>query len=158
MMDTRHALEILREETRLLLDFEAATQEMLTCSVERLEGEMGKRERLLSAIQQREEELAALCREAGEEGQILLDAAKGRADWEALPEALREVYGCGQEVRAVLSRFPESEVQARLRLRQEQERMLMKIKAANQGSAAKASRFYAAGTAGTGGGTRLGRA
>lgn len=157
MMDTQRAADILREETRLLLDFEAATQEMLTCSVERLEGEMGKRERLLAAIQQREEELAALCQGAGEEGRLLMDAAKGRSDWETLPEGLREVYGHGQEVRAVLSRFPESEVQARLRLRQEQERMLMKIKAANQGSAAKASRFYAAGAA-TGGGARLGRA
>ena len=157
MMDTQRAAEILREETRLLLDFEAATQEMLTCSAERLEEAMARREQLLAGIQGQEEALAALCRGAGEAGGALMDAAKGRSDWEALPEDLREVYDRGREVRAVLSRFPESEVQARLRLRQEQERLLLKIKAANRGSAAKASRFYAAGSA-PGGGTKLGRA
>lgn len=118
---------------------------------------MGRRELLLAGIQGQEEELAALCRGAGEAGRALMDAAKGKSDWEALPEDLREVYDRGREVRAVLSRFPESEVQARLRLRQEQERLLLKIKAANRGSAAKASRFYAAGSA-PGGGTKLGRA
>lgn len=108
-------------------------------------------------IQKREEELSALCQKAGEEGQRLLDAAKGRSEVETLPEDYREIYRLGQEIRTVLSRFPESEVQALLRLRLEQEQMLKRIKAANQGSAAKASRFYSAGSS-TGGGSRLGRA
>ena len=156
-MDTRRAAAILAQEQELLLAFEAATQEMLTCAVDHLEGEMGKREKLLAEIQKREEELSALCQKAGEEGQRLLDAAKGRSEVETLPEDYREIYRLGQEIRTVLSRFPESEVQARLRLRLEQEQMLKRIKAANQGSAAKASRFYSAGSS-TGGGSRLGRA
>ena len=143
-MDTRRAAAILAQEQELLLAFEAATQEMLTCAVDHLEGEMGKREKLLAEIQTRE-------------GQRLLDAAKGRSEVETLPEDYREIYRQGQEIRTVLSRFPESEVQARLRLRLEQEQMLKRIKAANQGSAAKASRFYSAGSS-TGGGSRLGRA
>jgi len=114
-------------------------------------------EKLLAEIQRREEELSALCQEAGEEGQRLLDAAKGRSEVETLPEDYREIYRLGQEIRTVLSRFPESEIQARLRLRLEQEQMLKRIKAANQGSAAKASRFYSAGSS-TGGSSRLGRA
>ena len=74
-MDTRRAAAILAQEQELLLAFEAATQEMLTCSVDHLEGEMGKREKLLAEIQKREEELSALCQKAGEEGQRLLPRA-----------------------------------------------------------------------------------
>ena len=75
----------------------------------------------------------------------------------ALPEELGPVYRAAMEAQAVLSRLPESEVQAIMRLRLEQEQMLKRIKAANQGSAAKASRFYSTGSS-TGGGSRLGRA
>ena len=49
-MDTRRAAAILAQERELLLAFEAATQEMLTCAVDHLEGEMGKREKLLAEI------------------------------------------------------------------------------------------------------------
>ena len=49
-MDTRRAAAILAQEQELLLAFEAATQEMLTCAVDHLEGEMGKREKLLAQL------------------------------------------------------------------------------------------------------------
>ena len=84
-------------------------------------------------------------------------AAQAKAEPSALPEELGPVYRAAMEAQAVLSRLPESEVQAIMRLRPEQERILEQIKSTNQGSAAKAARFYSVG-AGQGGSSRLGHA
>lgn len=157
MLDLDKMLELLEQERQLLLAFEEATQVMLTCRQERLEEQMKERQRLLEEIQQTEQALKELCGEAGEEGGLALAAAQARAEPSALPEGLLPVYQAAMEVQAVLSRFPESEVQAMMRLKLEQERILEQIKNTNQGSAAKAARFYSVG-AGQGGGSRLGRA
>ena len=156
MIKTERVTELLEEERELLLSFEAVTQEMLTCQAEQLEEKMKVRQRLLEEIQKREEELEELCG-AGEAGAEVLAAARGQREPDGLDGELLAVYERGMGVRTVLSRFPESEVQAMMRLRLEQEKLLMRIKAANQGSAAKAARFYSAGAV-QGGGSRLGRA
>ncbi len=157
MVDLDRMLELLEEKRQRLLAFEEATQEMLTCRREQLEEQMKERQRLLEGIQRAEQELEELCKEAGEEGEQALCAAQAGAEPSALPEELLPVYRAAMEVRTVLSRFPESEVQAMMRLRLEQEQILEQIKNTNQGSAAKAARFYSVG-AGQGGGSRLGRA
>lgn len=157
MVDLDRMLELLEEKRQRLLAFEEATQEMLTCRREQLEEQMKERQRLLEGIQRAERELEELCGKAGEEGALALCAAQAGAEPSALPGELLPVYQAAMEVRAVLSRFPESEVQAMMRLRLEQEQILEQIKNTNQGSAAKAARFYSVGS-GQGGGSRLGRA
>lgn len=157
MIKTERVVEILGEERELLLSFESVTQEMLTCRTEQLEEKMGVRQQLLEKIQGLEGELEELCEAAGEAGAEMLRAARGAGEPSAMSGALLEVYEKGMGVRTVLSRFPESEVQAMMRLRLEQEKVLLRIKAANQGSAAKAARFYSAGAAQSGS-SRLGKA
>jgi len=157
MVKIEEVVGILEEERKVLLDFEAVTQEMLTCGTERLEGMVRERQRLLERLQGLEEELAGLCGEDTENGEAVFAAARGRGEPSEMQGELLEVYRKALELRAVLSRFPESEVQARMRVRLEQEKLLTKIKATNRGSAAKAARFYSAG-AGTSGSGRLGRA
>lgn len=148
---------ILGEELEVLISFEAATQRMLTCDTERLEEEMRQRDQLMERLQRLDKELAELCGEAGEEGEAVFAAARGRGEPDAMPGELLEIYNKALELRAVLGRFPESEMQALMRLRLEQEKVLMKIKATNQGSTAKAARFFSVGS-GQGRGSRLGRA
>ena len=153
MVDLDKMLELLEEKRQLLLAFEAVTQGMLTCPEEQLKG----RQRLLERLRELETELAELCSRAGEDGALARAAAQAKAEPSALPEELGPVYRAAMEAQAVLSRLPESEVQAIMRLRLEQERILEQIKSTNQGSAAKAARFYSVG-AGQGGSSRLGHA
>lgn len=148
---------ILTEELEVLIAFEAATQRMLTCDTERLEEEMRQRERLIQRLQRLDGELAELCGEAGEEGEAVFAAARGQGEPDTMPGELLEIYNQALALRAVLARLPESEMQALMRLRLEQEKVLMKIKAANQGGTAKAARFFSVGS-GQGRGSRLGRA
>lgn len=156
-MNLEQVLDILEEKRRLLLGFEEVTQRMLTCGTEQLEKEMGERQRLLEAVQKQERELEELCSGAGPEGEALLEVARGQGEVSQLSGEMLRVYEKAMELRAVLSRFPESEVQAMMRLRLEQEKLLEKIKTANQRGAAKAARFYVTGAAQSGGG-KLGKA
>lgn len=156
MLEQEKVLELLEEDRELVCRFEEVTQEMLTCTREQLEEKMRERERILGKIKAREEALGKLC-QGLENGAEVLEAAHARADISCLAEELRPIYEKALEVQAVLSRFPESEVQAMMRVKQEQERILEQIKAANKGGAAKAARFYSMGR-GQSGGTKLGRA
>ncbi len=157
MVDLDKMLELLEEKRQLLLAFEAVTQVMLTCQEEQLGEQLKGRQRLLERLRELETELAELCSRAGEDGALARAAAQAKAEPSALPEELGPVYRAAMEAQAVLSRLPESEVQAIMRLRLEQERILEQIKSTNQGSAAKAARFYSVG-AGQGGSSRLGHA
>lgn len=156
MCDLPEVLTVLEEKRHLLRKIEDATQRMLTCDSVRLEELMAERERLVEGLQRADERLEELCRDR-EDGQSVLDAAAGRGKLEEMTGPLAEVYQAAQQLRAILSRLRESETQAVLRLKQEQLEILEKIKAANQGGAAKAARFYSVGS-GQAGGSRLGRA
>lgn len=157
MCELSKVLDLLEEKWQLLRRVEDATQEMLTCPSCQLEPLMAERERLVGRMQRADEEIEALCRDQ-EDGEAVLAAAGGLGEAEAALEGpLAEIYQAALRLRAVLSRLRESETQAVLRLKQEQLEILEKIKAANQGGAAKAARFYSVGAA-QGGGSRLGKA
>lgn len=155
MLELGKVLELLEEKRRLLCRFEEVTQEMLTCGEEQLEERMKERQRLLDGIKAGDEALESLCLE--EKAEEVLDAAHAKAEPSRLPEDLKPVYEKALEIQTVLSRFPESEVQAMMRLKLEQAKILELIKAANKGGAAKAARFYSAGAAQSRG-TKLGKA
>lgn len=153
MCDIPEVLRLLEEKRQLLCRVEDATQRMLTCSSAQLEELMRERERLVAELQKADAQMEELCR-GQEDGQAVLDAAAGRGD---AAGPLTEVDQAAQRLRTVLSRLRESETQALLRLKQEQLEILEKIKATNQGGAAKAARFYSVGSA-PGTGSRLGKA
>jgi len=154
MCDLPEVLELLEQKRRQLLAIEDATQKMLTCPGSKLEELMKERERLVTELQKADARLEELCRDQ-EDGQAVLDAARGASGSPDGP--LAEVARAAGRLRTVLSRLRESETQAVLRLKQEQLEILEKIKATNQGGAAKAARFYSVGTA-QGTGSRLGKA
>lgn len=154
MRNLEEILRLMELKRQLLRGIEDATQEMLVCREEELPEQVKTRQRFLDELVRQDEALRALC-EKEPEGRAVLAAAQGKA--EELSEELEEVFAAGQQQRAVLSRLRESETQAMRRLELEKERLLGKIKNTNQGSAAKAARFYSAGTGRTGS-SRLGRA
>lgn len=147
--------ETLQKKYQLLCRFEEATQEMLSCPAEELEELVARRQELLDQIDGLSRELDS--RFQGDETyQVLTDVLQGRLEASCLPEELQEAYEAGMRIRAVLSRLRESDMQATLRIRTEQEIILKQIKAVNQGHSAKAARFFS----GPGGGSssRLGNA
>ena len=155
MCDVAQVARLLERKWQLLRQVEEATQRMLDCPGEQLEELMWEREKLIKGLQKADAELEESCRDQ-EDGEQVLAAASGR--WEEPPSGrLEEVGQAAQRLRTVLSRLRESESQAMLRLKQEQLEILEKIKAANQGGAAKAARFYSQGAGGSMG-SRLGRA
>lgn len=146
-------LKLTEEKCDLLRRFEGVTQEMITCPARLLEDYMGQRQRIVDRLEQLEGCLEELCGEDGE----LLGAARGLYSEEEAAEGLAPLCAAARECRAILSRLPESELQASLRLRQEQEHILDLIKNTNRGGMAKASRFYSTG-ASSGTPSRLGNA
>lgn len=145
---------MMAQKSRLLASVEEATQEMITCPSERLEALMTQRDKRVGELQKVDKEMTALCQER-EDGGAILDAAQGRGDTGAYPEIQEEA----QRQRAIFRRLRESELQAVLRLKQEQLEILEKIKTAGQSGAAKAARFYSlTGAQNSGGGSRFGNA
>ena len=145
-------LKLTEEKCELLHRFESVTQEMITCPARLLEEHAYQRQCIIDRLEQLEARLEELC-EGDEE---LLAVARGLRSEEET-EGLGPLCTVARECRAVLSRLPESELQASLRLRQEQEHILDLIKNANRGGMAKASRFYSTGAA-SGTPSRLGNA
>lgn len=152
MSELSKITEIMEQKRQLLSSIEDATQEMITCHSQKLEDLMIRREKLVSELKKSDEELKKLCEER-EDGAAILDASVGKGDAGAYPE----VYGSAQQHRAIFRRLRESELQAMLRLKQEQLEILEKIKATNHGGAAKAARFFSVGSS-QGGFSRLGKA
>lgn len=137
-MDAPTVKNLLLEKKALLERFEAATRQMLAAPREQLPALVEERQRLAEAVDRVDGRLAAACGQPGAQEALewLLKGtgASPAPEWEPARQAAREV-------RAILSRLREDDLQAALRLRVEQERILEQIKASNQGGAAKAARF-----------------
>lgn len=156
MCDLAGVLEVMERKRQLLRSIEDVTQEMISCSFEQLEARMIRRSKLVEELKKTDEEIRELC--GGEQdGQAVLDAAACNGEAERYSGKLSEVYRAGQGHRAILRRLKESEMQAILRMKQEQLDILEKIKTAGQSGAAKASRFFSVGSS-QGGFSRLGKA
>lgn len=155
MCDLASVLEVMEQKRQLLRSIEDVTQEMIGCSYERLETLMIQRSKLVEQLKKTDEEMRELC--DGPDGQAVQDAAVCRGEAEAFTGKLAEVYRAGQGHRAILRRLRESEMQAVLRMKQEQLDILEKIKTTGQSGAAKASRFFSVGSS-QGGFSRLGKA
>lgn len=148
--------EALQKKQQTLMQFEEATLRMLSCSVQQLEELVEERQKLLLEIDGLEKKLNALC-QADSDREQLLSAIAGQGDAGGFSERLQPLYEEGTKIRAVFSRLRQSDQQAQLRLKTEQNRILKKIKQMNQGTNAKAARFYS--SAGTADGrSRLGNA
>ncbi len=149
MCDVAQVARLLERKWQLLRQVEEATQRMLDCPGEQLEELMWEREKLIKGLQKADAELEESCRDQ-EDGEQVLAAASGR--WEEPPSGrLEEVGQAAQRLRTVLSRLREKKGDLLLTID------LEKIKAATQGGAAKAARFYSQ-SAGGSTGSRLGRA
>ncbi len=141
MTNLSQILETLQKKQQVLLLFEEATQQMLSCPAEQLEELVEERQSLLAKIDSLEKQLQTLCQEDPDKEQ-LISAIGGRTDAGDFPEDLQPLYEEGMKIRAVFSRLRQSDQQAQLRLKTEQNRILKKIKQMNQGTNAKAARFY----------------
>lgn len=157
MCDLARITEIMEQKRQLLRSIEDITQEMITCSDQQLETLMIRRDKLVTELQKADKEMKELCADQ-EDGPAILDAALCKGDPERLPAGLSAIYQAGQQHRAIFSRLRESELQAILRMKQEQLEILEKIEAANQSGAAKAARFFSVGSSQGGGSSRLGHA
>lgn len=142
MFNLTQAQQLLQEKQKLLLSFEEATQNMLHCPMEELENLVQERQKLIDSVDKLDEKLCALCRDTPQ-GQAVLQVLAGQGSPESIPKEVQELYDDAMRIRTILSRLQESDIQAALRLRVEQERILEQIKATNQGLTAKAARFYA---------------
>lgn len=149
--------QILQEKQQLLQLFEEETQEMLTCPSELLEEQVRERQKLISLIENLDQKLDTLIRHS-QDAESIRKAVSGRCSCESLPEDMEPICSAAIQVRAILSRIRESDLQAALRLRLEQERILERIKSANQGVGAKAARFYSTADSSKSARSRLGNA
>ena len=141
MFNLMQIQQLLQEKQQLLLHFEEVTQRMLLCSTEELQAQVFERERTMDLVNSLDQRMAVLSEETPERP-FLISLLNGCADIENLPESVKPLYNEALKIRSILSRLQETDIQAAIRLRLEQEKILEKIKMANQGSSAKAAKFY----------------
>ena len=77
----------------------------------------------------------------GKDGAMVLAAAENDCNRAALPAQLQQIYDAGMQIKTIVFRLKESNMQATFRLRNEQKQILKKIKATNKSPAAQAARF-----------------
>jgi hypothetical protein len=141
-----HAIiQLLSQKRRLVLDFEATTQEMLSCPIEQIEALLSERGRLIMEADGTDDAIELLLDQSDRSG-ALKDALSGRANRGALDTDLGAVYDAAAAVRAIISRILEAELQLTYRLESEQARLLDSIKDTNRGLSARAARFSPAPT------------
>lgn len=139
MVDFNQVQRLLAEKKQLMLSFEAATEEMLFCPFEQLQPLVLQREEKMLQVQALDAKLQGLC--IGKEGALVLAAAENDCNRAALSPQLQQIYDAGMQIKTIVFRLKESNMQATFRLRNEQKQILKKIKNTNQSPAAQAARF-----------------
>ena len=107
---------LLTEKKELFLQYEEATLALLSCEVEAMPQYITRREALTNEVDEKSSAMEALCAESPEQEQQLREAAEARADFADVPVALRDVFYKGQELRSVVSRLQQSNVQVMERM------------------------------------------
>ena len=139
MIEQEQILRLLAEKKQLMLEFEKATEEMLSCPFELLQPMVRQREEKMLQMQALDAKIKGMC--GGKDGMMVLAAAENDCNRAALPAQLQQIYDAGMQIKTIVFRLKESNVQATFRLRNEQKQILKKIKATNQSPAAQAARF-----------------
>lgn len=150
-MNENAVIECLRQKKEQFLVFERLTEQMLGCQTEELEGLVQERDKVIFEVDRLDERISNLC----EEDAALAGAARADGNRGELDERLLAVFDAAMEARSVLSRLPETDLQAAIRLRLELKAALERIKDTNRGASAKASRFF---SMASGSSNQLGRA
>ena len=144
MEETQRILELLEQKKALFIRFERHTEEMLTCPAEELEELVARREQLITQI----DALDRAVRDAAAGSPLapdILRAVQNQGDRGDLRREVLPLYDAAAGIRTVACRLMETEAQASVRLRLEQERILELIKSANRGAEGQAARFLSTG-------------
>lgn len=138
MKGLNQLLTLLEKKRAYFLTYEKETEGLLFGDVQDMEKCMEERQRLIKEIDSCDREIKELC---GED-KALCQAVKASCKRGELPEKYQEVYDRAMAVRAVWARLADSELQAEIRMKQEQLDALEQIKSANRGQGAQAARYY----------------
>jgi len=139
MIDFEQIQRLLAEKKQLMLSFEESTEEMLFCPFEQLQPLVLQREEKMLQMQALDAKIKGMC--GGKDGAMVLAAAENDCNRAALPAQLQQIYDAGMQIKTIVFRLKESNMQATFRLRNEQKQILKKIKATNKSPAAQAARF-----------------
>lgn len=141
MENFKEIISFLDEKRKLLEEFENATMQMLMCSSEELETFVKKRSSIIEKVDATDEKIENYlkdCDDAEQLKEILHDKFVGE-----IPQWAEEIHEELKNIKALLSRIGESDMQASARLLIEKEKILEQIKDANSKNSVKATRFYA---------------
>ena len=139
MVNYQDMIKLLGEKHELFRQYEAVTEQMLTCPIDDLESCVKKRDRLIAGIDRVDAAVGTLVSDA--KSPLLYEAVRGKCDRGDLDDAVGAVYDAAAAVRSVISRLPDVELQVDGRLMREQQCLLELIKSTNRGMEAQASRF-----------------
>ena len=157
-MDLNGIIGLMKQKKEELEQFQELTQAMLLCTREELETQVRQREKSIRQIEKLDQQLQQIREDLAPEDPVR-QAMAGTLEGNGHPEPVEEIFTLSRQIRALLGRIREDDIQASLRLRVEQEKILSQIRTANQGGKAKAARFYsAAAAARSRGGSRFGNA
>lgn len=129
---------LLTERREWFLLYEQETESLLSCGIDEMPAHMQERDRLAAWVDDTGYRIEEACRDDPE----LLAAAFNRCDRGGLPEAIAQVYDCGQQVFQVINRIYKLEPMVLLRMQQERDKLEEKIKDSNRSPAAQASRYF----------------
>lgn len=133
--------ELLEQERKYFLDYEAATYAIAANAVEEMEAQMHIRTHCQEQIDRLLQEIETVCGDDAE-GQRLLSITRNQCSRGELSGEPQSLFDKGMAIRAIILRIREMEPQALERLTEERDILLEKIKSVNQGNEAAASRYY----------------
>lgn len=136
----QRVINLLEEKKDYFTLYEQVSLAMLSCDADELEEKIGRR----AVIIERIDHLDACIDEACEKQQLYCQAARASCGRSELPEGWKTVFDCAMQVRAIIGRLPDIDLQIEMRLEQERDLALEQIKSNNRGQNAQAAKYYSA--------------
>lgn len=142
MQDFDAVIKMLDEKREAFVTYMQVTEEMLTCPLDELESLVIERDRIINEIDTLDVKIESSFTMSSN-AEELSNAISGKSERGSLDGELGLVYDAASNVRAVISRIPDIEIQINSRIQNEQEKLIEHIKNNNRGISAQASRFAA---------------
>ncbi len=150
-------LALIRQKQEAFRCYEAATQEMLSCSADQLPEKIALREKQIAQIDLLDSAIAHTISEMGEQGSRISSVLKLREERSTLLPELLPLFDAALVIRSVVCRIERLDMLVADRIEEELEFLTEKIKENNRGAGAQASKYLVMADLGSQGGLLDGR-
>lgn len=141
----QRVIDLLEEKRDYFALYEQASLEMLSCELDGIDEKLEHRAVMIAGIDCLDEQIDEAC----DKQELYCQAARAACGRGELPDEWKPVFDRAMQVRAIVSRLPDIDLQIEMRLEQERDLAMEQIKSNNRGQNAQAAKYYGAMVGGT---------